>query len=46
VSRHWPEVADVFARYGAAYQRAYGTSLEQRRILWALTACRTAADLL
>ncbi len=32
-----PEVADVFARYGAAYQRAYGTSLEQRRILWALT---------
>jgi len=43
VSRNRPEVADVFARYGAAYQRAYGTSLEQRRILWALTSCRTAA---
>ena len=38
-----PEVADVFARYGAAYQRAYGTSRQQRRIVRALTSCRTAA---
>ncbi len=43
MSRHRPEVADVFARYGAAYQRAYGTSPQHRRILWALTSCRTAA---
>jgi hypothetical protein len=36
-------VADVIAQYGSTYQRAYGTSLDQRRILRALTACRTAA---
>ena len=40
---HRPEVADVFARYGTAYQRAYGPSLAHRRILRALTSCRTAA---
>ncbi len=39
---HRPEVADVFARYGAAYQRAYGPSLAHQRILRALTSCRTA----
>jgi hypothetical protein len=43
VSRHRPEVADVIAQSGSTYQRAYGTSLEQRQILRALTACRTAA---
>ena len=40
---HRPEVADVFVQYGSAYQQAYGTSLEHRRILGALTSCRTAA---
>lgn len=38
-----PEVADVLAQHGSAYHKTYGTSLEQRQILRALTACRTAA---
>ena len=43
MSGHRPEVADVFAQYGSAYQRAYGPSVEHRRILRALTSCRAAA---
>jgi hypothetical protein len=43
MTAHRPEVADVVAQYGSAYQQAYGTSLEQRQILRALTSCRTAA---
>ena len=41
--RHRPEVADVIAQAGAAYQARYRTSAAQRRILHALVRCRTAA---
>ena len=37
------EVADVVRAYGAQYLRTYPTSPEQRRVLRALAACRTAA---
>ena len=43
MSGHRPEVADVIAQHGSAYQKTYGTSLQQRRILQALTRCRSAA---
>ena len=39
------EVADIVRQYGAAYLARYGhvTSTAQRRVLHALTLCRTAA---
>lgn len=39
------EVADVLRRYGAAYRAEHETSLStvQRRVMRAITACRTAA---
>jgi hypothetical protein len=41
--RHRLEVADVFRQYGKAYLDQYGASREQRRVLRAIAACRTAA---
>ncbi|MCX5799768.1 MAG: IS91 family transposase [Candidatus Eisenbacteria bacterium] len=39
-----PEVADVFRSYGVAYLEACGpTSTSQRRVLRAISVCRTAA---
>jgi len=45
MSRHRPEVADVFHSYGADYLDGYGqsTSVEHKRVLKDLSACRTAA---
>jgi hypothetical protein len=45
MSRHLFEVADVFRRHGEAFFAAHGESVTsgQRRILHALTSCRTAA---
>jgi hypothetical protein len=45
VERPKHEVADVLRRYGAAYREEHETSLSnaQRRIMRAITACRTAA---
>ncbi|HEX9582046.1 MAG TPA: IS91 family transposase [Gemmatimonadales bacterium] len=40
---HRPEVADVIAQAGAAYQARYGTTPAQTRILRDLSCCRTAA---
>ena len=40
---HRPEVADVIAQAGAAYQTRYGTTPAQTRILRDLGHCRTAA---
>lgn len=39
------EVADILRRYGAAYRAEHDTSLSnaQRRVMRAITACRTAA---
>lgn len=39
------EVADILRRYGAAYRAEHETSLSsaQRRVMQAITACRTAA---
>ena len=39
------EVADILRRYGAAYREEHETSLSnaQRRVMRAITACRTAA---
>jgi hypothetical protein len=44
VDRPKLEVADVLRRYGAAYHAEYATSLSnaQRRVMRAITACRTA----
>jgi hypothetical protein len=45
VERPKLEVADILRRYGAAYRADYETSLSnaQRRVMRAITACRTAA---
>jgi hypothetical protein len=45
MNRHRPEVADVFRSYGAAFLDAYAdcASPEQKRVLKAVCACRTAA---
>jgi hypothetical protein len=40
---HRPEVADVIAQAGAAYEARYGPSPAQTRILRDLVRCRTAA---
>jgi len=39
------EVADVFRRYGGAYRDRHGPvmSANQRRVMWAIETCRTAA---
>ncbi len=37
------EVADIFGRFGASYLEQYSTSAQQRRVMAAITACRTAA---
>jgi hypothetical protein len=37
------EVADVFRRYGEAYRRKYYVTDEQRRAMYDIVACRTAA---
>lgn len=37
------EVADVFRQFGAAYRRQFRLSYEQRRVMEAIVACRTAA---
>jgi hypothetical protein len=42
--KHGPEVADVFRSHGDAYIEACGsTSTSQRRVLRAISVCRTAA---
>jgi len=43
VERTSCELADVFAQYGAAYQRSHPLRPAQRKALWAITYCRTAA---
>jgi len=45
MNRHRPEVADVFRSYGAAFLDAYGdsASIQQKRVLKAISTCRTAA---
>lgn len=45
MERHKLEVADILRRYGAAYRAEHETSLSnaQRRVMRAITACRTAA---
>ena len=43
MTRHRPEVADVFSGYGSKYQATYGTSAVQRRIMRDLAVCRSAA---
>jgi len=42
---HRPEVADVFRSHAGAYQEAWGssTSVAQKRVLRAISVCRTAA---
>lgn len=37
------EVADIFGRFGASYLEQFPTSAQQRRVMAAITACRTAA---
>jgi hypothetical protein len=37
------DVADVFRRYGAAYQATHACSRQQQRVMRAIEACRTAA---
>ena len=37
------EVADIFGRFGRSYLEQYPTSRQQRRVMAAITACRTAA---
>lgn len=36
------EVADVFRRFGASYLEQYPSSVQQRRVMAAIIACRTA----
>jgi hypothetical protein len=45
MNRHRPEVADVFQSYGTHYLQGYAnsTSAEQKRVLRAISTCRTAA---
>ena len=45
MTEHRLEVADVFREYGSAYLEAYGhaTTLEQKRVMKNIVACRTAA---
>lgn len=37
------ELADVFQKYGEAYQQAHRLTPAQRKAMWAITHCRTAA---
>ena len=37
------ELADIFRRYGEAYQKTHPLNPAQRKALWAITHCRTAA---
>jgi hypothetical protein len=37
------ELADIFRRYGATYQQAHPLTPAQRKAVWAITHCRTAA---
>jgi hypothetical protein len=37
------ELADIFRRYGEAYQRGHRLTPAQRKAVWAITHCRTAA---
>ncbi len=37
------ELADVFQQYGGAYQQAHPLTPAQRKAMWAITHCRTAA---
>jgi hypothetical protein len=37
------ELADVFRRYGEAYQQTHRLTRPQRKAFWAITHCRTAA---
>jgi hypothetical protein len=37
------ELADVFRRYGEVYQRTHPVTPAQRKAIWAITHCRTAA---
>ena len=39
---HMPELQDIFAQYGKAYQTAHPFSLEQRKVIRAIQNCRTA----
>jgi hypothetical protein len=40
--KHGPEVADVFRTYGAAYLETRDVATSQRRVLRAISVCRTA----
>lgn len=37
------EVADIFGRFGASFIEQYATTRQQRRVIAAITACRTPA---
>jgi len=37
------ELADIFRQYGDSYQQTHHLTLSQRKALWAITHCRTAA---
>lgn len=37
------EVADIFGRFGASFLQQYPTTRQQRRVMAAITACRTPA---
>lgn len=36
------EVADVFRKFGMAYQLKYSTSWRQRKVMWNIENCRTS----
>jgi len=42
VNRPAVEVADIFGRFGASFLEQYPTSAQQRRVIAAIRACRTA----
>jgi len=37
------ELADIFLRYGEAYEQAHRLTPTQRKVVLAITRCRTAA---
>ena len=37
------ELADIFLRYGEAYEQTHRLTATQRKVVWAITRCRTAA---
>ena len=37
------EIADIFRDHGDTFRRRYSPTSEQRKVMWAIVACRTAA---